>query len=208
VSRKLVARLSELWVGEMAGVQVGNTPVVLVNLGGVVCAYEDRCPHRGFPLSRGRLGSGAIVCSAHEWTYDALTGRGINPRGVALRALPVSVDGEEVSVDVDDGEGERRDGPAISNADRVGPVLEAGDCADAVVAAIRRLNGDVEVLDRGAYLRVLVCGPCRVTRAAIEEELQRPFRLPVDLERLMPSFKGRLSITEEEVRWDLPRAVG
>jgi len=86
-------------------------------------------------------------------------------------------------------------------AEGVGPVLDAGEVGRAILAAIRALNEGVRVDDRGAYLRVLVAGACRVTRAAIEEKLGRSFRLPQDLEREMPSFKGRFSVDEEEARW-------
>lgn len=83
----------------------------------------------------------------------------------------------------------------------VGPVLEAGEVASAVVTAIREAHPDVEVLDRGAYLRVRVPERCRLARAAVERLLGRPFRLPSDLEVVMPSFEGRLAIDEEGVTW-------
>jgi hypothetical protein len=85
--------------------------------------------------------------------------------------------------------------------DHVGPVLEAGEAGRAVVAAIRKLNAGVSLQDRGSYLRVLVPRACTVTRAAIEAELGRPFTLPGDLEQLMPSFKGTLTIDSERVSW-------
>ena len=40
------------------------------------------------------------------------------------------------------------------------------------------------------------------SRAAIERRLGRPFDLPGDLERVMPSFKGRLAIAEDAVTWE------
>ena len=83
----------------------------------------------------------------------------------------------------------------------VGPVLQASVATDAVISAIRELNGVVQVADRGSYLRVSVPGCCVVTRRAIEAQLGQPFRLPGDLELIMPSFKGKLSMTEDEVRW-------
>ena len=95
--------------------------------------------------------------------------------------------------------------PPNSAPDRrhwVGPVLQVGPVADAVIAAIRELNAGVEIVDRGSYLRVLCAGRCRVTRAVLERHRGAPFRLPVDLESVMASFKGRLSMSEEEVCWD------
>ena len=85
--------------------------------------------------------------------------------------------------------------------DFVGPVLEAGEAALAVITAIQALNPATEVLDRGAYLRVRVPRRCVVTRAAIESSLGRPFLLPGDLECLMPAFQGRFHISEEEAVW-------
>ena len=85
---------------------------------------------------------------------------------------------------------------------RVGPVLEASDLGRAVLEAIREDNQGVDVRDRGSYLRVLVPGRCVVRREAIERVLGRPFRLPGDLEMVMPSFSGRLTVTEDEVVWE------
>jgi toluene monooxygenase system protein D len=87
----------------------------------------------------------------------------------------------------------------------VGPVLESGEVCQAIVAAIRSQQANVEVQDRGSYLRVLVPMKCLVTRAAIERELGRAFRLPGDLELVMPSFKGAFQVNEEEATWHLVR---
>jgi len=85
---------------------------------------------------------------------------------------------------------------------RVGPVLHAGAVADAIVSAIRALNDEVEAVDRGSYLRVSAPGRCRVTRAAIESALGAPFRLPGDLEIVMPSFVGAFRVDEDEATWE------
>jgi toluene monooxygenase system protein D len=85
----------------------------------------------------------------------------------------------------------------------VGPVLAAGPVADAIIAAIRRENDGVEVTDRGSYLRVLVPARCAVSRAAIESALSRSFRFPGDLEQVMPSFRGRFQVSEDQASWSL-----
>jgi len=86
--------------------------------------------------------------------------------------------------------------------DWVGPVLQPGPVTDAVIAAIRESNPSVELVDRGGYVRVLSPRRCSVTRALIERHAGQPFRLPSDLENIMSSFKGRLTLSEEEVCWD------
>ena len=83
-----------------------------------------------------------------------------------------------------------------------GPVLIAGELGRAVAAAIARETNGVVIDDRGSYLRVSAPGGCKVTKSAIEREVGAPFRLPGDLERVMPSFVGRLVLTEEDARWE------
>ncbi|HEX9964864.1 MAG TPA: aromatic ring-hydroxylating dioxygenase subunit alpha [Allosphingosinicella sp.] len=53
---------------------------------------EDRCPHRGAPLSRGRMSGGGIACPYHGWTFGrggkCLSVPGSDELGAAARALP------------------------------------------------------------------------------------------------------------------------
>jgi len=88
----------------------------------------------------------------------------------------------------------------------VGPVLESGETANAVVAAIRAHNRDVVVTDRGAYLRVAVPRRCLLDRLTVERVLGRPFRLPGDLELVMPAFAGYLRIERDRALWEAERS--
>ena len=85
--------------------------------------------------------------------------------------------------------------------DRVGPVLQSGPVANAIIAAINDLNQDVMVVDRGAYIRVLVPRCCVVTRPAIEKHLGRSFRFPGELETVMSAFKGSLQLNQNDATW-------
>jgi hypothetical protein len=85
--------------------------------------------------------------------------------------------------------------------DRVGPVLQAGTVTNAIIAAIKDLNQDVMVVDRGAYVRVLVPQCCVVTRSAIEKHLGRAFRFPGELETVMSAFKGSLEFNQDDAAW-------
>ena len=90
--------LDDIWAGEMTAVNLGASEVLLCNLDGTLVAYEDRCPHLASPLSEGALDDGVLTCGAHEWQFDARTGRGVNPASACLRPYPVRLDGEQIFV--------------------------------------------------------------------------------------------------------------
>jgi toluene monooxygenase system ferredoxin subunit len=108
MSLRRAACLEDVWSGEKIGVVIDGVKVLLVNVEGVLHAYEDRCAHQAVPLSEGRLDGRVLTCSAHEWQYDVCTGLGINPQGVALCRLPLEVRGEDVLVDTSPAIGARR----------------------------------------------------------------------------------------------------
>ena len=84
--------LDELWEGEMVGLRLGETDVLLINLGqDGVHAYHDRCPHAQSLLSEGRLRAATVQCAAHLWEFDARTGDSVNPRNCKLRRYPVKI---------------------------------------------------------------------------------------------------------------------
>lgn len=84
--------LADLWEGEMVGLRLGCTDVLLVHLGGEeIHAYDNRCPHAGSRLHEGRLMGATLRCAAHLWEFDARTGHGVNPRSCRLRRYPVKI---------------------------------------------------------------------------------------------------------------------
>jgi toluene monooxygenase system protein D len=84
----------------------------------------------------------------------------------------------------------------------VGPVIRAGDFADAVAQSIQDDNPgkDVRIIDRGDYVRIHTAQVCRLTRQALERHLGQPYELRM-LEIEMPSFCGRLRTREDEFVW-------
>ena len=85
--------------------------------------------------------------------------------------------------------------------DRVGPVLIPHPVARALLGAIRRLSPLAEIRDHGSYVRVLAPRRCVVTRAAVEGIHRQPFDFRSDLEIMMPSFKGRMHLGDNEAGW-------
>jgi toluene monooxygenase system protein D len=86
--------------------------------------------------------------------------------------------------------------------DAVGPILRAGEIAEAVIDAVEEDNPecDVFVTDRGDYLHIHTLHDCRLTRASLERSLGRSYDL-ARLEIEMPSFAGRMQTSDCEYRW-------
>jgi len=190
---------AELWDGDMTARRVDGHDLLLVRHNGVVYAYENRCAHLGVALSEGRLDGYVLTCRAHHWQYDVRSGSGVNPATACLRRFAVKIEDGKVFVDV------HAASPDVPNAedvgDGVGPVLTGHPRAQAVLEAIRRLNPSAEIHNRGSYIRVLAPRRCLVTRSAVEDILGQPFDFRAELEIMMPSFKGRMRLDDDEAVW-------
>ena len=77
---------------------------------------------------------------------------------------------------------------------------------DTIVAAIREDNPgqEIEVTDRGAYVRVQARHNLRLTRESVERNLGRPFEMR-ELEPMLSAFSGRISTTSDAVTWKYAR---
>jgi toluene monooxygenase system protein D len=90
----------------------------------------------------------------------------------------------------------------VKNA--VGPVLRMSDDIEAIIAAIEEDNPgtQIEVIDRGAYVRIQAEQRLRVTRASIEKHIGRPFEMR-QLEPMMSA--GRIDTTSDAILWSFKR---
>ncbi|GAA4941165.1 toluene 4-monooxygenase protein C [Actinomycetospora succinea] len=84
----------------MRAVMAGGRRVLLVRVGDEVRAYDNRCPHRAWPLERGTLAGGVLTCANHRYTFDVATGRGLDPGDCHLVPYPCRVEGGTIAVAV------------------------------------------------------------------------------------------------------------
>lgn len=97
-----VAKVEDLWSGEMMGLDVNGERILLVNVNNHIYAYADACPHQKSPLSEGTLTGTILRCARHHWEFDVCSGSGVNPQYACLKVFPIRVDGEDILVDIDD----------------------------------------------------------------------------------------------------------
>jgi nitrite reductase (NADH) small subunit len=65
-----------------------------------VYAVEDRCPHKGGPLSQGIVFGARVACPLHNWNIDLATGEAAAPDRGCARTYAVRVQDGRVLVNM------------------------------------------------------------------------------------------------------------
>lgn len=90
-----VARLDDLTVDSPHGVVIEDRAICVLRTLDEVIAFDDRCPHRGHPLSAATCEPGKLRCALHGWEFSIPEGQAVSPRapfGLELHEVRV-VDG-------------------------------------------------------------------------------------------------------------------
>lgn len=85
----LAALSRSIRIGAKRAVTVAGVPLVLFRTRETLGALVDRCPHRNYPLSRGRVAGGALECAYHGWRF-APSGACVDVPGCALGDAPAA----------------------------------------------------------------------------------------------------------------------
>jgi len=95
-----VATLSDVSPGSAKSVEAGGKSLAVYNVGGILYATTNTCPHRGGPLGEGELQQGVVTCPWHGFQYEVATGKCLTSPALSLPCHRVQVDGEDVLVEV------------------------------------------------------------------------------------------------------------
>jgi nitrite reductase/ring-hydroxylating ferredoxin subunit len=91
-----VARASELPVGRMKALHVGDRNIVLIHTPKGFFASDGTCPHRGGPLAEGDVIGDEIVCPWHLWGFNLQTGICDGNREISIVMHEVRVDDDRI----------------------------------------------------------------------------------------------------------------
>ena len=96
----VVGRVDDLPPGTMRLFPVGDTSVLVVNVGGRITAVQPTCTHEREPLVEGMLVGSSIVCAAHGSEFELFTGAAIGPPAEDdLRVYAVTIENGLIAVD-------------------------------------------------------------------------------------------------------------
>lgn len=65
-----------------------------------VYAVEDRCPHKGGPLSQGIVHGAAVTCPLHNWVLSLETGKALGADEGAVRTFALKCEEGTLFIDV------------------------------------------------------------------------------------------------------------
>lgn len=99
-NRVRVGSFSDLKKTNCLATQVQDHNLVLFVYDNKVYAVDNRCPHMGFPLSKGSVSDGILTCHWHHARFDLASGGTFDQFADDVRAFPCEVRGDEVWVDL------------------------------------------------------------------------------------------------------------
>jgi nitrite reductase/ring-hydroxylating ferredoxin subunit len=84
-----IAAGSDIAEGATRAISANKLSIVLTRLNGKIFAFENKCPHLGLPLAKGRVEDGVIRCPWHGARFDMRKGENVQwcngiPGGVTL----------------------------------------------------------------------------------------------------------------------------
>lgn len=77
MSKIPVVMSSEVPEGRTLACKVEAQPLLLARIDGCVRAVENRCPHMGLPLTRGKLDGKVLRCPWHGSQFDLCSGENL-----------------------------------------------------------------------------------------------------------------------------------
>ncbi|HVX36054.1 MAG TPA: nitrite reductase small subunit NirD [Hyphomicrobium sp.] len=66
-----------------------------------IFAIDDRCPHRGGPLSQGIVHGAAVTCPLHNWAISLETGKALGADEGAVRTIDVRIEGDRLFIAIE-----------------------------------------------------------------------------------------------------------
>jgi nitrite reductase/ring-hydroxylating ferredoxin subunit len=94
------ARVEEIPDGEIIAVNIEGHSIALANSEGTIRAVDNRCPHMGYPLNRGTIHNGILICHWHHARFDLASGCTFDPWADDVHSYPVEVQDGGVFVNV------------------------------------------------------------------------------------------------------------
>lgn len=98
-----ICSTADLPVGERWFIELGDEPVVILNIDGEYFAIADICTHDQGPLGEGEVEDHQIICPRHGARFDVKTGEVLAlPAVTGVAAYPIRIVDDRVEIGVEE----------------------------------------------------------------------------------------------------------
>ena len=103
-----IVEKSWLDIGALADIPLRGARVVKTAVGCIAVfrtaeneafAIDDRCPHKGGPLSQGIVHGTSVTCPLHTWVISLVTGEAQGADQGAVKTFPLKIDNGRILLD-------------------------------------------------------------------------------------------------------------
>lgn len=94
------AKVAEIPDDGIIAVNVSGQSIALAKSDGKIFAVDNRCPHMGYPLNRGSVHDGILICHWHHAMFDLASGCTFHPFADDVQPYPIEVRDGKVYVAV------------------------------------------------------------------------------------------------------------
>lgn len=92
-----IGKLTDIPVRGARCVTLGDMKIAVFRTADdTVRAIEDKCPHKGGPLSQGIVHDGCVTCPLHNWVISLETGKALGADEGASKVFPVKVEDGDI----------------------------------------------------------------------------------------------------------------
>jgi len=72
------AKSGDVRENEVHVVKIENKTLLLSRVKGEICAVDNKCPHWGLPLAKGKVENGIVTCPFHGSSFDLCSGANLD----------------------------------------------------------------------------------------------------------------------------------
>jgi nitrite reductase/ring-hydroxylating ferredoxin subunit len=96
-----IAEAETVLKNQMQVFKAKGQEILVVNVEGKFYAFENRCPHMGYPLFFGSLEGDTLICGFHSAKFNVRTGKSVGPvTSERLKTFPVKIQNSSIFIEI------------------------------------------------------------------------------------------------------------
>ncbi len=96
-----IAETKDFSKNQMQVFNLKGREILLIKLDGKFHAFDNRCPHMGYPLFFGSLEGDTLICGFHSAKFNVKTGKSLGSvTSEPLKTFPVKIQNSSIFIEI------------------------------------------------------------------------------------------------------------